>query len=429
MPRTDPFMSGTYQHRVVDSELDAVLPQLPAVLLDGPKGVGKTATASRRAATVRRLDDDAQLALVQADARLIAGDPKPLLIDEWHRHEPIWDVVRRLVDEERPPGGSYLLTGSSPRSGTHSGAARIVSVRMRPLTFSERRLSTPTVSFSALAAASGATVTGSTSMTLGDYVEEILGGGFPGLRRYTGRALTAQLDSYVERIVDHDLPEAGFTVRRPATILAWLRAYAAATATTASWESIRDAATSGTANKPAKTTTGPYVELLTALRVLDEVPAWSPSRNPFTRLGTAPKHHLADPALATRLLEQTKKHLLTTAGTVAVPNDGTLLGNLFESLVALSVRTYAQAVEGRVFHLRVDGGRHEVDFIIEVDGGVVALEVKLASSVDDSDVRHLKWLRDQLGDRLIDAVVITTGPDAYRRRDGIAVVPLALLGP
>src|SRR5690606_16701707 len=119
-----------------------------------------------------------------------------------------------------------------------------------------------------------------------------------GLRRYEGRALTAQLDGYVERIVDHDLPEAGFTVRRPATVLAWLRAYAAATATTASWDSIRDAATSGVANKPAKTTTIPYVELLTALRVLDEIPPWAPARNQFSRLGAAPKHHLADPALA-----------------------------------------------------------------------------------------------------------------------------------
>lgn len=425
---TVPFIDDAYVRRVIDDELDQLLPQLPAVLLDGPKGVGKTATASRRCATVRRLDEPAQLALVQADASLIANDPKPLLIDEWHRHEPIWNVVRHLVDDEKPPGGSYLLTGSSPRAGTHSGAARIVSLRMRPLAFGERRLCQQTVSFAALADG-GAAVAGSTSVGLDTYVDEILASGFPGLRRYEGRALTTQLDGYVERIVDHDLPEAGFTVRRPATVLAWLRAYAAATATTASWDSIRDAATSGVANKPAKTTTIPYVELLTALRVLDEIPPWAPARNQFSRLGAAPKHHLADPALAARLLEQTKQHLLTTAGTVPVPNDGTLLGNLFESLVALSVRTYAQALGARVFHLRMDGGRREVDFIIEVDGGVIALEVKLSAAVSGGDVRHLLWLRDQIGDRLIDFAVITTGPDAYRRPDGVAVIPLALLGP
>lgn len=427
MTATGAYLDGSYVRRVVDEDLDQLLPHLSAVLLDGPKGVGKTSTALRRCAAVRRLDDPAQLAVIEADASIIANDPKALLIDEWHRYEPIWDAVRRLVDE-KPAGGSYILTGSSPRSGTHSGAARIVSVRMRPLTFGERQLHAPTVSFAALANGDAA-ITGASSIGLDGYVDEILASGFPGLRRFEGRALTAQLDGYVERIVDHDLPEAGFTVRRPATVLAWLRAYAAATATTTAWDSIRDAATSGVANKPAKTTTIPYIELLTALRVLDEIPAWMPSRNQFKRLGSAPKHHLADPALAARLLGQTKKHLLQTGGSVPVPNDGTLLGNLFESLVALSVRTYAQAVGGRVFHLRIDGGRREIDFIIEVDGGVVALEVKLSATVDDGDVRHLRWLRDQIGNRLIDAAVITTGTDAYRRRDGISVIPLALLGP
>jgi predicted AAA+ superfamily ATPase len=113
-----------------------------------------------------------------------------------------------------------------------------------------------------------------------------------------------------------------------------------------------------------------------------------------------------------------------------VPRDGTLVGALFESLVTLDVRVYAQAVEGRVGHLRTAGGEHEVDLIVERDDGrIVALEVKLAATVDDSDVRHLRWLKDRIGDDAIDLVVITTGTDAYRRADGIAVVPAALLGP
>ena len=107
-----------------------------------------------------------------------------------------------------------------------------------------------------------------------------------------------------------------------------------------------------------------------------------------------------------------------------------MLGALFESLVALSVRAYAQAAEASVKHLRTAGGAREVDLIVErADGCVLAIEVKLARNVADGDVRHLTWLSETIGDELLDAIVITTGQDAYRRRDGIAVVPAALLSP
>lgn len=149
------------------------------------------------------------------------------------------------------------------------------------------------------------------------------------------------------------------------------------------------------------------------------------------RLAQPPKHHLADPALAIRLLGLDVDALLGgQEGDVAFPRDGTLLGHLFESLVTLSVRVYAQAAEARVRHLRLHGGRREVDLIVERgDQRVLAMEVKLSGSVDDDDVRNLLWLREQIGADLLDAVVINTGPRAYRRRDGVAVVPAALLGP
>jgi len=108
----------------------------------------------------------------------------------------------------------------------------------------------------------------------------------------------------------------------------------------------------------------------------------------------------------------------------------TLLGDLFESLVTLDVRVYARETEARVRHLRTYRGEHEIDLIVErADGRVVAIEVKLASSVRDLDVRHLNWLAKRLGDDLLDRVILTTGAHAYRRPDGVAVVPAALLGP
>jgi hypothetical protein len=166
------------------------------------------------------------------------------------------------------------------------------------------------------------------------------------------------------------------------------------------------------------------------MRILDPLEAWSPTYNHLARLTSAPKHYLADPALAARLLHRTRHRLLSGDETgLPIPRDGTFLGALFESLVALSVRTLAQGVAGRAYHLRTEHGRHEIDFIVETDHGIVAVESKLNPAVNEHDVRHLSWLSEILGAELLDAVVITAGPEAYRRRDGVAVVPLALLGP
>jgi predicted AAA+ superfamily ATPase len=112
-----------------------------------------------------------------------------------------------------------------------------------------------------------------------------------------------------------------------------------------------------------------------------------------------------------------------------MPRDGTLLGALFESLVTLGVRVAAEAAGARVRHLRTAEGKREVDLIVvRDDHRIIAIEVKLSQSVGDEDVRHLRWLADKLGDDLLDAVVITTGSEAYRRADGIAVVPAGAFG-
>jgi predicted AAA+ superfamily ATPase len=274
------------------------------------------------------------MAVAEADpARLLEGE-RPVLIDEWQRLIEVWDLVRRAVDDGAPPG-SFLLTGSTlpDPPPTHSGAGRIVTVRMRPLAFSER-LQSWSVSLSDLLSGERAPVTGATDFGLADYT--------------------------------------------------------------------------------------------------DEVSAWIPANNPLRQLGQAPKHQLADPALAAQLLGVQAATLL--AGRSAgpeIPRNDTLLGALFKSLATQSVRVYAAHSETKVRHLRTARGRQEVDLIVErADGGVLAIEIKLARSVDGDDVRHLNWLRGKLGDRVLDQVIVTTGPDAYRRKqDGIAVVPLALLGP
>jgi uncharacterized protein len=424
-----------YRTRVVDGELDELLPGLPAISLEGPKGVGKTATAARRARTVFALDDAAARELLRADPRRLDRSPTPVLVDEWQREPAVWDLVRRSVDADPAPG-RFLLTGSATPTTvpTHSGAGRIVTMRMRPMSLAERGLAAPAVGLSDLLAGCRPAVEGSTDLSLTDYAEEIVRSGFPGIRDLPDRAWRAQLDGYLARIVERDFPEQGHLVRRPATLRAWLAAYASATASTASYNVILDAATPGDSDKPAKpakTTTSAYRDVLSQLWLLDPVPGWSPTRNAFARLGAAPKHHLADPALAARLLGAGVAALLedSIAGPT-VPRPGPLLGALFESLVTLSVRVYAQAGEATVHHLRTRDGDHEVDLIVaRADHRVVAFEVKLTPTADDHDTSHLRWLRDRLGDDLLDAAVINTGTHAYRRPDGIAVIPAALLVP
>jgi hypothetical protein len=423
----------SYIDRVVDAELDLMLSGLPAISVEGAKAVGKTETALRRAATAYRLDSDAQRENVRAEpSRLAVGEP-PILVDEWQRVPECWDVVRRAVDEDPSPG-KWLLTGSAAplEQPTHSGAGRIVTLRMRPMTLSERGVSRPAVSLADLLSDARTTIEGDSDVGISQYAEEIVASGFPGLRGRPEWVVRSQLDGYVSRIIERDFEElGGRRVRNPAALQRWMTAYAASTATTASYQVIRDASTSGEGDRPARTTTQPYQDVLERLRVVDPLPAWLPVRNPVTRLASPPKHHLVDPALAARLLGAGPGALLDAVPVgPRVPRDGTLLGHLFESLVTLTVRVYAQAAMASVKHLRTRGGEHEVDLIVERDDHrVLACEIKLSQTIDDKDVRHLRWLTNTIGDDLIDAVVITSGPAAYRRPDGIAVVPAALLGP
>jgi len=387
---------------------------------------------SRRARTEYRLDQPGQLEVIKADPGRLVSGKRPILIDEWQRYPPSWDVVREAVDADRS-GGQFLLTGSAvPKNQpAHTGAARIVSIRMRPMTLMERGVGSPSVSLAAMLEGGRPVIGGHTDLGLDDYVDEILASGFPGLRGLSGRALRKSLDGYLDLIVEKEFPLLGFTVRNPSALRRWMVAYAAATATTASFETIRDAATSNVGVKPAKTTVAPYGDALESLWIVDPLPAWFPSTGPVRRVTGPAKHHLADPALAARLLNVSRQALLAGRDTTPmVPRTGTLLGSLFESLASLTVRVFAQAAEAKVWHYRTKAGEREIDFIVEVaDRSIVAIEVKLSATATRDDTRHLRWMREQAGDRFLDAILVTTGDEAYRDEDGIAIVPLALLGP
>ncbi len=421
-----------YRRRIIDDALDELFPHLAAVALEGAKGVGKTATAMQRAATVLSLDNPNERAALAGNLDLVTQVPPPVLVNEWQLEPDVWDRVRRAVNDDRS-GGRFLLAGSAglaPGVRVHSGAGRIVSLAMRPLAFSERGAHEPTVSLRGLLSGCSRAIAGSSELDVPAYTEEILRSGFPGIRDLPERARQLQLDSYLTRILERELPESGVSVRRPAALRAWLAAYAAATATNAAYSTILDAATPGEGDKPARQTVAVYREHLQRIFVLDPLEAWIPTFAPLKRLTHTPKHHLLDPALAARFVGVGRAGLLRGEGKRVARTAGTWLGALFESLVTQSVRVYAEGAAARVGHLRTKNGDHEVDLVVEGDDrACVAIEVKLAGAVEDRDVAHLNWLRRQVGERLVERVVVYAGRFAYRRPDGVAVVPLALLGP
>ena len=419
-----------YRKRLLDPIIESYFKELPALSIDGAKAVGKTATASRYAEHTMHLDIDEGIDLLGGGLPVLKAQQKPLLLDEWQRFPRSWDYVRRLVDEDNSPG-QYLLTGSAvPRKATtHSGAGRIVRLRMRPLSLEERELETPAIRMKDLLDGSIDQVGAASSLDLTDYITEITASGFPGIRPLSSNAQQVQLDSYIKNLTEREFSENGILVRKPDTLKRWLRAYAAATASTSSYQAILDASTPGETEKPSSKTTLNYRDALESLWIIDQVPAWLPTASPFTALGKSPKHFLADPALTARLLHITADQLLSgTAHPLLKQKTGTTIGRLFEALIALSLQTYAMVNDAELYHFRSAKGDREIDFIIERGFSIVAIEVKSSSEITGSDVEHLNWLSDNFPDYSITRVVLNSGKNAYTRPDGIHVIPAALLG-
>lgn len=414
--------TATYRPRLLDRVLGDYLRYRPAPCLEGIRGVGKTSTALQWATTIYRLDRHADLLALQANPEAVVDQPGPVLIDEWQRFPQVWDVVRRAVDSKSV--GPFILTGSSaPKAGitTHTGAGRITSLHMRPMTLVERGCAPGGFSLEDLFDPTFDPAGQTSAMVAADYAEQIIRSGLPGLTDLPLHLISAELDSYLYRSVDVEM-EGELPPRSIQTLRNWLRAYGAVSSTDTKYNEILDMATAGDSDKPAARTASQYRDRLASLWLLDPLDAWTFPGNDTTRLKRTPIHHLADPALAARLLDLTLDDLL-------LPASGQVLGRLFESLATLCVRAEAAARFWSVGHIRTRDGRHEVDLVVQRSAhNIIGIEVKLAQQVTDNDVQHLRWLREKLGQSCQGLYVIYTGQVAYRRNDGVVVLPLSLLG-
>jgi len=426
-------VTSMYKKRLIDDLLLEYKKSKFAILVEGAKATGKTSTCKELTEESFYLDQPIQREVIESNPQMVFESGKDILLDEWQRLPEIWEVVRRKIDEGTYQG-SIFMTGSSPslQPKIHSGSGRILRFKMRPLSIEERELDIPKIKLSNLLVGKiEDAFTHQTEITLDHYLDEIFNSGFPGIRLEPDRFRLRSIESYIDNIIHHDLLEQEIKVRKPLSMKAWLASYAAATATNANNSTIAEAAFSDGEGAVSAKTIQSYKEILQGIGVIEQVPAWLPFGSLFSNLGKTPKHFLVDPAIAVSLLHVTKKNLLQgrrLPKTVGKLNK-TFLGQLFESLVYQSLATYTDINEAHLSHLRLRGGEKEIDFIVQKEDTIVAIEVKSKAKIDGKDVANLHWFEQKIkGEYDVVKVVIHAGPYAYKRPDGVIVVPLALLG-
>ena len=406
---------GDYRPRLIDPLLEEILSGFPAVMLVGPRAVGKSTTAERHAATVVRLDKPNEAAIFRADPdAALRNLPEPILLDEWQEVPDVLGAVKRAVDTNRRPG-RFLITGSvyaDMQSKTWPGTGRVIRLTMNPLTVAEQLGVSPKPFLDRIADGDDLLVPPNPPDILG-YAALALQGGFPEAvfaRSPKLRALWMQ--SYLNQMCTRD-PETFGKSRDPMRLRRFFEAYALNAGGIATDKTIYDAA--GVNSKTAAS----YKRLFENLTIIDELPAWASNR--LKRLTRAPKRSMVDSGLwaATLQLDQS-----------AIRSDGGLLGRLLDIFVTAQLRAEVELAESspRLYHLRQENGQREVDVIAELGARrIIGIEIKATSAPHPKDARHLAWLRDQLGERFVAGVVLHTGPQTFKLDTRITAAPICTL--
>lgn len=410
-----------YRPRLVDPVLEELFADFPAVLVTGGRATGKTTSASRLASEIVRLDQPGVAEAFRADPdAALRRTPRPMLLDEWQEVPEVLPAVKRAVDADRRPG-QFLLTGSVRADLAHetwAGTGRVLRLSLHGLT--ERELA-PDFSPRADSFLTKVVRSGLQELTLprsvpdlDAYVELALRGGFPDVAYVSRseRARTAWLASYLDDLVTRDAATVG-EAKDPVRLRRYLRALAEHTAGQPTDRTLYESA-----GVNARTALS-YEQLLTNLYVVEQVPAWSTNR--LKRLVRGRKRYLLDTGLAAAAAQLSRDDVL---------RDGDLRGRLFDTFCLAQLRPELALSQPspQAFHLRMEGGRREVDLLIELSGGrVVAIETKAIAAPTSNDARHLHWLRDELGADFVAGVVLHCGPSLFELGDRVYAVPLCAL--
>ena len=414
-----------YTPRLGDQELTDRLAVSGAVLIEGPRACGKTETARHQAASEVLLDIDENARQAMAvEPELVLAGATPRLIDEWQVEPAIWNHVRRAVDARRTRG-QFILTGSAVPADDvtrHTGAGRISRLRLRPMSSYEMGQSTGEVSLARLLDADFDGCAAE-DVSVGSLTSRIARGGWPGdLDLDEGACLTARMD-YLDEIRRSDLSRVDGVSRAPDNVGRVLQSLARNVATPVSIRTIA-ADAGGDAGPLDADTVSSYLAALRRLMVYEEQRAWSPHLRSRSILRKSPKRHFVDPSLAVAAIGATPERLI---------GDLRFLGFLFESMVYRDLAIYSRASDAEVFHYR-DNTNLEVDAIVQKrQGDWCAFEVKLGVGQVDPAAAALLKFRERIdvgavGEPKLLAVIVSTGY-AYRRSDGVAVIPVGSFGP
>ena len=414
-----------YLPRVADMRLDDALRSSGAVHIKGPKWCGKTETGIHhtRSQVYLQDPDKSPALLAMADSKpseLLIGD-KPRLIDEWQMAPQLWDAVRFAVDREKVRGG-YVLTGSSTPKirPAHTGVGRIAPLEMSTMSLLETGESTGAVSLLSLfeGTLDIAQVAG---LDVDDYARVICRGGWPEAVVSESRGDAGRMArDYVLELLDSNINEMDGIRRNRTWMRQIMRSYARNVSGQASLSTI---AADMQGEPPSAPTLSEYVDALSRAFVLNDLSAWNPRLRSKTAVRTSPTRHFSDPSIAAAVLAATPRGLL---------DDFETFGLLFESLCIHDLRVYASALGGSLYHYRDKTGL-EADAVVVLDDGRWALvEVKMGQSRIDEGAAHLLKLAERI-DQTREGhpsflMVLTSTGCAYRRKDGVVVVPLACLG-
>lgn len=415
-----------YISRLCDARLQLALQSSGAVLIEGAKWCGKTSTAGHASRSVLYMQDPDNAASYQAmaDAKpsLLLRGETPRLIDEWQMAPVLWDAVRFEVDKRTAPG-QFILTGSAVPSDNvtaHTGTGRISRILLRPMSLFESSESNGAVSLLDLFDGKH-DIEATSDVSIEKIAFALCRGGWPASVKQKGEAALRMAMDYVEAVINYDVSRVDNVEKNPDRVRLLLRSLARNIATSASYQTIKNDMEATDITISDKTI-GAYLNALRRIFVVEDLPAWSPSLRSKTAIRTSPKRHFVDPSIATAVLRTNPEGVL---------NDFQFFGFLFEALCTRDIRVYAQSNDADVFHYRDKSGL-EADLIVRLrDGRWAAIEVKLGKKQIDMAAQNLLALKarvdeDKMGEASF-LMIVTGGQFAYRRKDGVLVVPAGCL--